>query len=286
MSLPQRIYELGRDVANCQLVQSRVATPDNMTELQNLLNQSWPVDAGEEAQRDLVRGMYYGNPVGFLEYISMPRNRVRSLILWTESKRIAKFFHLNGCVHISWDETSHAYNVVPHVARERREPHAEQPNGAAESSSDQPNGQGDFVAVRPKNARSEKINRPPRNLRHERNESKRNESNQYNNEPTPVRGVKSKRNLVGMVYKQARLDQKREPRMNQTMNQPQEQGQPRQERVHRQGDQPRQPRGPTRPPMPHLQDVPHLQLDQTYDEPYIPRRDTPRPAPVDTPELD
>ncbi len=184
MSLPQRIYELGRDVANCQLVTSRTATPDNMTEFQNLLNQSWPVDANEEAQRNLVRGMYYGNPTGFLEYIGAPRNRVRSLILWTESKRIAKFFNLNGCVHISWDEATHSYNVVPHVTQPRREQQVEPVDEQKESE-------------RPKRA--------PRNLRHER----KNMNANTENEPAPVRGVKSKRNLVGMAHKQAKLAKKR-----------------------------------------------------------------------------
>lgn len=120
MSLPKRIYDLGRDVASCNLVKTRTSSAENMLELQNLLNQSWPVDAAEEAQRDLTRGMYYGNPIGFLQYISEAKNRVRSLILWTESKRIARFFNLNGLVHISWNEETHSYSVVPHVPRTER----------------------------------------------------------------------------------------------------------------------------------------------------------------------
>lgn len=125
MSLPKRIYELGREIANCDLVTQQNPTQENMTAFQNLLNQSWPVDTDEQAQRELVRGMYYSNPVGFMQYISTPRNRVRSLVLWTESKRIAKFFNLSGRVHISWDETTHSYNVVPHVPRAQREPQAQ-----------------------------------------------------------------------------------------------------------------------------------------------------------------
>jgi len=120
MSLPKRIYELGREIANCDLVTQQNPTQENMTAFQNLLNQSWPVDTDEQAQRELIRGMYYSNPVGFMQYISTPRNRVRSLVLWTESKRIAKFFNLSGRVHISWDETTHSYNVVPHVPRAQR----------------------------------------------------------------------------------------------------------------------------------------------------------------------
>lgn len=133
MSLPKRIYELGREIANCALVTQQNPTQENMTAFQNLLNQSWPVDTDEQAQRELVRGMYYSNPVGFMQYIGMPRNRVRSLVLWTESKRIAKFFNLSGRVHISWDETNNLYNVVPHIPREHREPNSDQSGDVKES---------------------------------------------------------------------------------------------------------------------------------------------------------
>ena len=120
MSLPTRIYELGREIADSELVKTRVASPENMKAFQDLLNQSWPVSEAETAQRELVRGMYYSNTTSFVQYCSHPRNRVRALILWTESKRIAKFYNLSGCVHISWDEDAKQYNVVPHVPRPRR----------------------------------------------------------------------------------------------------------------------------------------------------------------------
>ncbi len=165
MSLPQRVYELGRDLANSELVNTRVATNENMVAFQNLLNQSWPVDAAEQAQRDLVRGMYYGNPVGFLQYISIPRNRVRSLILWTESKRIAKFYNLNGCVHISWDDTTHTYSVVPHVPRQER--NTQEPDAPANTpdlgvdGTPQADAQGEFQTV----GRTARVPRQPRQPR-------------------------------------------------------------------------------------------------------------------------
>lgn len=160
MSLPKRIYELGREIANCDLVTQQNPTQENMIAFQNLLNQSWPVDTDEQAQRELVRGMYYSNPVGFMQYISTPRNRVRSLVLWTESKRIAKFFNLSGRVHISWDETTHSYNVVPHVHR-------------AERISQDPQSQSDFT--QPENQQEEfKQVGPRRGPRQERLATKNN----------------------------------------------------------------------------------------------------------------
>lgn len=120
MSLPKRIYDLYRDLQASELVTSQKPTDENMAAFANLLNQCNPSTPEETAQRDLVRGMYYSNPVGFLKYISLARNRVSALILYTESKRVAKFFNLNGLVHIKWDETTSTYSVTNYVPREQR----------------------------------------------------------------------------------------------------------------------------------------------------------------------
>jgi hypothetical protein len=117
MSLPKRLYELGKAIASSDLVVSKVPSQDNMMAFQELLNQSYPLDEKEAAQREIVRSMYYCNPFGFLQYIGVSRNRVKALILWTESKRIARFFDVNKCVHISWNEETHSYSVVPYVPR-------------------------------------------------------------------------------------------------------------------------------------------------------------------------
>jgi hypothetical protein len=122
MSLPKRIYDLYRDLVACALVQTGETTTENLSAFQELLNRSWPVNAEELAQRDLVRGMYYSNPVGFLTYVGVKRNRVGALILWTESKRIAMALGLTGRVHISWSEDTHTYTVTLHIPRDQREP--------------------------------------------------------------------------------------------------------------------------------------------------------------------
>jgi hypothetical protein len=120
MSLPQRLYELYREVAACELVESRRATPENMLVFQDLLNKTWPVDEAETHQRTLVRAMYNSRQRGFVDYISVSKNRVGALILWTESKSIARYFGLSGVVHISWNEESHTYTVSTYVPRELR----------------------------------------------------------------------------------------------------------------------------------------------------------------------
>ena len=118
MSLPKRLYELGRAVANSHLVISKVASYENMLAFQELLNQAYPTNEKEAAQRELIRSMYYCHTKGFLQYISTPHHRVRSLILWTESKSIARFFGLNRCVHISWNEETNKYTVSQYVPRD------------------------------------------------------------------------------------------------------------------------------------------------------------------------
>ncbi len=131
MSLPKRIYELGKAIANSDLVLTKSPTPQNIAQFRDLLNQSFPVDEKEAAQRELVRSMYYCNPFGFLQYISISRNRVKALILWTESKRIARFFELNRCVHISWNETTGLYDVVLYVPRDNSDVPTAVPTPAA-----------------------------------------------------------------------------------------------------------------------------------------------------------
>jgi hypothetical protein len=123
MSLPKRLYELGRAISNCDLVTTKKVNAQTMAEFQELLNKSYPVDEKEAAQREIVRSMYYCNPFGFLQYISVAKNRVRALILWTESKRIARFFDVNKYIHISWNGES--YSVVPYEPRDTRDTHAQ-----------------------------------------------------------------------------------------------------------------------------------------------------------------
>lgn len=112
MSMPKRLYEIGRDIAMCELVKTRKPTPENMVAMQNLLNISYPKDEVESAQFDLVRRMYLSNPIGFLNYASNPRNKVRSLILWTDTYSIVKFFNLFKCVEITWDNVHYTFVVT------------------------------------------------------------------------------------------------------------------------------------------------------------------------------
>jgi hypothetical protein len=121
MSLPKRLYELFRELLETELVKSRKATAENMLVFQNLLNQANPTSEAESAQHELVRGIYFSNPGSFAEYLRERRNRASALVLWTESKRIVKFFNLDGAVHISWDETEKTYRVVSYVSRDKRE---------------------------------------------------------------------------------------------------------------------------------------------------------------------
>ncbi len=122
MSLPKRLYDLYRDITSTSLVRKGEVTAENMTAFENLINQSNPVDDQEVAQRALVRGMYYGNPAGFLTYISISQHRARALILWTESKRIARFFNLGEKIYISWSNDTNSYTVAKFIPREERDP--------------------------------------------------------------------------------------------------------------------------------------------------------------------
>lgn len=134
MSLPKRLYDLFRELQASDLVQSKSATDENLLAFANLLNSCNPADGEETAHRNIVRGMYYSNPVGFLKYIGQDRNRVGALVLYTESKCIAKNLNLKGVAHIKWDETTHIYSVTKYVPREQR------PDYVAKSDSTAQNG--------------------------------------------------------------------------------------------------------------------------------------------------
>jgi hypothetical protein len=117
MSLPKRLYDLYRQISQCQLVQSENVNDETLTEFHNLLNESQPGvdDVEEKAYSRLTKAMYHSNPTGFIKYVSVNRNRVGSLILWTESKRIIRYFGLQGRVHLNWDNESQKYVATRHV---------------------------------------------------------------------------------------------------------------------------------------------------------------------------
>lgn len=115
-----RLFELYRNLCQTDLVANKNVDDNSMLAFQTLLNQATPVDAVESAQRDLIRKMYYHNTVNFSNYLRDSANKVRSLVLWTESRLIAQFLRLNGLVHISWVEESTSYRVVRYVRREDR----------------------------------------------------------------------------------------------------------------------------------------------------------------------
>ena len=142
MSLPQRLYNLGCLIAKCELVRTKMPTDDNRLELQRLLNETIPVSSEEATQRDLVRGMYYSNQTEFTTYVNQPKNRVRALIYWTESKQIARALGLLGKVHIKWAADS-GYTVDVFVPRSLRQDTAET-SGLTSNQPDNQNGRRNY----------------------------------------------------------------------------------------------------------------------------------------------
>jgi hypothetical protein len=120
MSVPKRLYDLFRSIENCDLVKRKSATKESMTEFERLLNESCPSTAEEGHHKDLVWAMYQSNQYEFINYVSMMQNRVGALILYTESKKIAKFFDVGALVHIRWDLEKKSYSVEPFVRRTER----------------------------------------------------------------------------------------------------------------------------------------------------------------------
>jgi len=120
MALHKRLYDCYKLVTKSRLVSGDVSE-DTIAEFQTLLNNAQPVDDVEElARRSLVKSMYYSNQEGFMRYISSSANRVSALILWTESKRIVRFFNLQGKVHLSWNDETNQYVAQKHLKQSER----------------------------------------------------------------------------------------------------------------------------------------------------------------------
>jgi len=112
MSLPKQLYDTYKLILGCDLVQNKNVTKESIDRFETLLNEAIPAnDTPLSAQMALVRMMYHSNKNGFIRYISNYYNHVSALILWTESKRIVKFFDLLNVVHIRWDNDNHKYVV-------------------------------------------------------------------------------------------------------------------------------------------------------------------------------
>ena len=116
MSINNKLYNCYKKILNCSLVKTKEINKENLEEFEVLLNSSLPNGNDEVAQHTFCRTMYYSNPAGFVRYISFKKNRVSSFILWTESKKIVRYFGLQGLVHLTWNKETGKYVVSKYVA--------------------------------------------------------------------------------------------------------------------------------------------------------------------------
>lgn len=110
MSIPRRIYNLYRQASSSRLVKNHDLSAESLKEFETIINSAQPINESESEQRSLLWAMYQSNQSSMYSYLSNIRNRAAALILWTESKRIIRFFNLKGLVHISWNKTE-GYSV-------------------------------------------------------------------------------------------------------------------------------------------------------------------------------
>jgi len=111
MSIHNRLYNCYKKLLSCPLVKSKEVNEENLTEFENVLNTSLPNGSDEVAMHNFCRSMYYSNPIGFVKYVTYYKNKVSSLILWTESRKLVRHFGLQGLVHVSWNKDTGKYVV-------------------------------------------------------------------------------------------------------------------------------------------------------------------------------
>jgi hypothetical protein len=109
MTLPKDLYLAYKNVSQCSLISKSIITADSIQEFQDALNKAQTDETKE--LRNFTRSLYYSNKIGFMRYIGDKRNRVDSLVLWTESKTIIKHFNLFGKVYISFNDETNLYSV-------------------------------------------------------------------------------------------------------------------------------------------------------------------------------
>jgi hypothetical protein len=117
MSLLKRFYDIYCKISQCPIVVNNNITIESLKEFQDLINESQPEinNIEENAFRSLTKSIYFMNPIGFIKYISVSRNRVGYLVMWTESKHIIRYFGLQGRVHLSWNKETQKYIASKHV---------------------------------------------------------------------------------------------------------------------------------------------------------------------------
>ena len=120
MSLPKRIYDIFREIERCRIVSDHIVNDKTMAELENLLNDAIPINDEEVAHKNLVRSIYHSSTLGFIRYLSNVKNRASALILYTESKSMARFFELQKVVHIKWSDENSTYTVSRYIPKNER----------------------------------------------------------------------------------------------------------------------------------------------------------------------
>ena len=93
------------NIRNSKLITEKKLTEESVAEFQKYLNEAQPENATECNQRSLVQFLYRKNPMSFCKFLV--KSRVNHLILWTESKYIARHFGLQGVVYIKWNENKY-----------------------------------------------------------------------------------------------------------------------------------------------------------------------------------
>ena len=92
-----------------------------MKTFEDLLNQTVPTTDEEQHHKNLIWCQYNSNNSGFLRYVNKPANYVGALVLYTESKAIAKHLNVHKLVHINWHKDTNLFTVQKYIPREQRE---------------------------------------------------------------------------------------------------------------------------------------------------------------------
>jgi hypothetical protein len=111
VSFPDNVLNAYKVIKNSTLITNNLLTDESIKEFQDTLNQAQPINDIDKTMFETFR-LLYRSTIEFDRFIV--KNKIKHLILWTESKSIVRHFNLYGLVYVKWNTDTNMYNCSLH----------------------------------------------------------------------------------------------------------------------------------------------------------------------------
>lgn len=111
VSFPDNVLNTYKVIKNSTLINNLELNDETIKEFQDTLNQAQPITDIDKTMFETFR-LLYRSTIEFDRFIG--KNKIKHLILWTESKSIVRHFNLYGLVYVKWNTDTNMYNCSLH----------------------------------------------------------------------------------------------------------------------------------------------------------------------------